>query len=118
MTTAAETELDRAALLFQALSDPTRLAALDLLRGGEKCVCELQDQLDVAQSRLSFHLKVLKDAGFVQDRKEGRWSYYTIDSEALDEAHDFVIAFLPRNMGSGRSQSFKAASRSKPACCR
>ncbi len=118
MTTAADTDLDRAVRLFHALSDETRLAALEMLRSGEKCVCELQDQLDVAQSRLSFHLKVLKDAGLVQDRKEGRWSYYTIDAEALDEAHDFVIAFLPRSFGSRQAQSFKPSSRARPACCR
>jgi ArsR family transcriptional regulator len=66
------------AQLFHALSDETRLAILERLRAGERCVCELQDALDAAQSRLSFHLKVLKDAGLVQDRKEGRWSYYTL----------------------------------------
>lgn len=72
--------------LFHALSDETRLAVLDMLRGGERCVCDLQAALDAAQSRLSFHLKVLKDAGLVTDRKEGRWSYYSIVPERLDEA--------------------------------
>jgi ArsR family transcriptional regulator, arsenate/arsenite/antimonite-responsive transcriptional repressor len=66
------------AQLFHALSDETRLAILERLRAGERCVCDLQGALDAAQSRLSFHLKVLKDAGLVRDRKEGRWSYYTL----------------------------------------
>ena len=70
----AITDLNRAAVLFHALSDPTRLALLDMLKDGERCVCELQDELDAAQSRLSFHLKVLREAGLVIDRKEGRWS--------------------------------------------
>jgi ArsR family transcriptional regulator len=118
MTTAAETDIERAAVLFHALSDPVRIAALDMLRGGERCVCELQDELDIAQSRLSFHLKVLKEAGLVHDRREGRWSYYTIDSAALDETHDFVIAFLPRNGISSYKQSPKPQARSRPACCR
>src|SRR4029078_13049922 len=94
--------LDRAVMLFHALSDATRLAALEMLRGGERCVCELQDNLDVAQSRLSFHLKVLKDSGLVEDRKEGRWSYYSIVPHALDEAHDLVVAFLPKGSSSVR----------------
>src|SRR5215211_6101452 len=100
MTAVAHTDLNRAVVLFHALSDSTRLAALEMLRGGEKCVCELQDQLDVAQSRLSFHLKVLKDAGLVEDRKEGRWSYYAIIPDALDEAHDLVVNFVPKSVGS------------------
>jgi ArsR family transcriptional regulator, arsenate/arsenite/antimonite-responsive transcriptional repressor len=72
--------------LFHALSDETRLAVLDMLRGGEQCVCDLQSALDAAQSRLSFHLKVLKDAGLVTDRKEGRWSYYQLNPDRLAEA--------------------------------
>jgi len=79
-----------AARLFHALSDETRVAAMQMLRGGEKCVCELQDELGAAQSRLSFHLKVLKDAGLVTDRREGRWSYYAIAPDALQVAHDVV----------------------------
>ena len=102
MSIAAAPDLDRAVALFHALSDTTRLAALDMLRDGERCVCELQDELDVAQSRLSFHLKVLKDAGLVEDRREGRWSYYTIVPGALEEAHDLVVQFLPTAASTGR----------------
>ncbi len=91
MTTAAP-DLAQAARLFHALSDETRLGVLEMLRGGERCVCELQDAMGAAQSRLSFHLKVLKDAGLVQDRKEGRWSYYSLLPETLGEAHDVVRA--------------------------
>jgi ArsR family transcriptional regulator, arsenate/arsenite/antimonite-responsive transcriptional repressor len=79
--TATALDRRRAALLFHALSDETRLAVIDLLRSGEQCVCELQDALDVAQSRLSFHLKVLKDAGLVGEAHD------TIRSLAPDESH-------------------------------
>src|SRR5258708_38070035 len=88
-------DLARAATLFHALSDATRLEILELLRGGEQCVCELQDALGAAQSRLSFHLRVLKDAGLVGDRKEGRWAYYRIEPGALAEVHDLAIALQP-----------------------
>ncbi|MBI2796511.1 MAG: winged helix-turn-helix transcriptional regulator [Gemmatimonadetes bacterium] len=86
MTTAAPYQLARAAALFHALSDETRLAALALLQDGERCVCELQEPLGARQSRLSFHLKVLKDAGLVRDRREGRWAYYSLDLDVLREA--------------------------------
>lgn len=71
--------------LFHALSDSTRLSILKRLRLGERCVCDLTDALDAAQSRLSFHLKVLKDADLVVDRREGRWMYYTLNPDTLEE---------------------------------
>jgi ArsR family transcriptional regulator len=102
MATSTAPDLAHAAALFHALSDETRLAVLDLLRDGERCVCELQDALDAAQSRLSFHLRVLKDAGLVIDRREGRWSHYRIAPGALDAVHDAVVALRPGAPGAGR----------------
>lgn len=61
-----------------------------MLRSGERCVCELMDALDAAQSRLSFHLRVLKDAELVTDRREGRWVYYTLNTEALQALEEFL----------------------------
>ncbi len=78
-------DLDRTARVFHALSDPTRLRLVDLLRGGERCVCELTDALDAGQSRLSFHLKILKDAGLVLDRRDGRWVYYRLHQDKIEE---------------------------------
>jgi ArsR family transcriptional regulator len=89
-------DLARAAVLFHALSDETRLGILEMLRGGERCVCDLQDELEAAQSRLSFHLRVLKEAGLVADRREGRWAYYRILPDALAEVHDLAVAMQPR----------------------
>ena len=77
--------LGRTARVFQALSDETRLRILQRLLKGERCVCELTDALDVAQSRLSFHLRTLKEAGLVADRRSGRWVYYRILPEAVAE---------------------------------
>ncbi|MDQ2890327.1 MAG: metalloregulator ArsR/SmtB family transcription factor [Gemmatimonadota bacterium] len=88
------TSSDRAKL-FHALSDDTRLAVIEMLRGGERCVCELQDSLDAAQSRLSFHLRVLKDAGLVEDRKVGRWSYYSMTASRLDDVVAYVDSMRP-----------------------
>ncbi len=64
---------------FHALSDPLRLKVVDLLRENELCVCDLCETLDVAQSKLSFHLKALKDANLVRSRQEGRWIYYSLN---------------------------------------
>src|SRR3954467_9992004 len=86
----APIDFGRAAVLFHALSDQTRLSILQRLRFGERCVCDLTDALEAAQSRLSFHLKVLKDAGLVTDRRDGRWMYYTLNQEALSEAAELV----------------------------
>ena len=97
----------RAVQLFHALSDETRLGIIEKLRNGEHCVCDLQDDLDAAQSRLSFHLRVLKEAGLVTDRKDGRWSYYSIVPGALTEVHDLAVAMQPSKLrvlarGNGR----------------
>jgi ArsR family transcriptional regulator, arsenate/arsenite/antimonite-responsive transcriptional repressor len=90
MATRTLLDTDRAARLFHALSDETRLSIMERLRRGERCVCELTDALDAAQSRLSFHLRVLKEAGLVADRREGRWMYYTVVPEALAEVADLA----------------------------
>lgn len=96
MSTAAETDIRSAVRLFHALSDETRLEIVQrLATEGERCVCDLQDALEAGQSRLSFHLKVLKDAGLVTDRKEGRWSYYTLSPDAFDEAIAIVKELKP-----------------------
>ncbi|MGQ0704145.1 MAG: ArsR/SmtB family transcription factor [Gemmatimonadales bacterium] len=76
-------EITRSARAFHALSDPIRLRLVDLLRGGERCVGELTEALDAGQSRLSFHLGVLKEVGLVLDRREGRWVYYRVNPEQI-----------------------------------
>lgn len=103
MTDLLLTDHALAALRFRALSDETRLEILSLLSGGERCVCELTDALDAAQSRLSFHLKVLKTAGLVSDRRDGRWSYYSLNREVLGSIAGFVseLGVEPAFGGSG-----------------
>jgi ArsR family transcriptional regulator len=87
------------ARVFHALSDETRLRIIGLLRHGERCVCDLVAALGLGQSRLSFHLKTLKDAGLVLDRPDGRWVYYRLDEEALASLGTVVDA-LPENADS------------------
>ena len=93
---------------FQALSDETRLKIVQLLSGGEQCVCDLQTSLGAAQSRLSYHLKTLKDAGLVVDRPDGRWVHYSLSQEALEELREVL----------GEKGLMKANKRSRTSCCR
>lgn len=90
VATTTARNLEKTAGLFHALSDETRLRLLERLREGEQCVCELTDAFKTGQSRLSFHLRVLKDAGLVTDRPEGRWIYYSLNRDALCELEDLV----------------------------
>ena len=100
MATQAPRRAEHLLGIFRALGDETRLRIIERLRGGEQCVCDLSDELGASQSRLSFHLRTLKDAGIVTDRKDGRWVYYTLSAEtfdlvarALDELRPEVHAF-------------------------
>jgi ArsR family transcriptional regulator len=87
---------DQARLLLRALADPHRLAVLEALAGGERCVCELTAELGLAQSKLSFHLRVLRQAGLLADRQEGRWVYYRLRPEALSALGDWLGALAGR----------------------
>jgi ArsR family transcriptional regulator, arsenate/arsenite/antimonite-responsive transcriptional repressor len=71
----------RAALL-STLGDPIRLRILDELAGGTLCVCELQSRVAVAPNLLSYHLRVLREAGLVDSARRGRWIDYRLSGEA------------------------------------
>lgn len=92
---ATTADLEQTSRLFQALSDPTRLRIVQCLAGGACCVCDLEDPVGAYQSRLSFHLKKLKEAGVVSDRRQGRWVYYTLRREALEKLRGFLGAIEP-----------------------
>jgi len=69
--------------IFKALSEETRLRVLKLLDHGELCVCDIVAALDMIQPKISFHLAVLKDAGLIKDRKQGKWVHYKIDDSDM-----------------------------------
>ena len=75
---------------LKALADPLRLQVLEVLGGGERCVCDLTAELGLAQSKLSFHLKVLKEAGLLADRQEGRWIYYRLQPDAIEQLQQWL----------------------------
>jgi ArsR family transcriptional regulator, arsenate/arsenite/antimonite-responsive transcriptional repressor len=72
-----------AALRFRALGDETRLRILEMLVAGERSVSDLQHEVDIGQSLMSHHLRILREAGIVADRREGKWVYYSIVEPAL-----------------------------------
>jgi ArsR family transcriptional regulator len=78
---------------FHALSDPLRISVLELLRQQELCVCDLCAALEVSQSKLSFHLKTLKEAGLVNFRQEGRWIYYSLNIPQFNVLEEYLAGF-------------------------
>ncbi len=68
------------AKVFKAFCDETRLKVLSLLQSGEKCACILLEKVNVEQSTLSYHMKILVDSGIITTRKEGKWTHYSINS--------------------------------------
>src|SRR3979411_1115287 len=95
MTTAIRPAAPIVARWFHALSDETRVQIVEMLSHKERCVCELEQVLNVAQSRLSFHLKVLKEAELIRDRREGRWMFYGLVRETLDQIATYTKSVKP-----------------------
>lgn len=78
------------AKVFKAFCDENRLQILELLQSGEKCACVLLDQLNIGQSTLSHHMKILVQSSIVSSRNEGKWTYYSISSEGAKKAMDLL----------------------------
>lgn len=85
------------AKVFKAFCDENRLRILELLRSGEKCACKLLEELNISQSTLSHHMKLLCDAGVVQGRKEGKWVHYSIDPQGSENAVELLKKQLEVN---------------------
>jgi len=83
-------EFEKSALVFKAFCDENRLMILKLLQTGEKCACVLLESLNIGQSTLSHHMKILCDAGVVISRKEGKWTHYSISGEGTQYAKELL----------------------------
>jgi len=89
--------------LLTALNDPTRRAALAIVwDGGEHCVCELMARLDASQSRMSRHMKVLREAGLVTDRRDAQWARFRLNPKLAAERRAVVAAVLAAERTSER----------------
>ena len=80
------------AKVFKALCDPKRLAILEQLHSGEKCACMLLEPMDLTQSGLSYHMKILCDSGLVVSRQEGKWTHYRLSVSGRDRAVQLLLA--------------------------
>lgn len=80
------------AKIFKAFCDEKRLAILELLQSGEKCACVLIDEMNVGQSGLSYHMKILCEAGVVEARQDGKWTHYKISKDGSA----FALALLEK----------------------
>ncbi len=78
---------------FKALSDPLRIQIIELLRHQEVCVCDLGDRLQVGQSKISFHLKVLKEAELLRARQQGKWTYYSLNLPQFAQLEQYLSEF-------------------------
>ena len=86
------TDYQENAKVFKALCDPKRLAILEQLRSGEKCACVLLEDLEISQSTLSYHMKILCDSGVVVGHPEGKWMHYAISEEGAQRARERLQA--------------------------
>ena len=78
------------ALICKALSDSNRLEIVQMLSEGEKCGCRLLERFEITQPTLSHHMKILVESGMVNDRKEGKWHYYSLNAETFNAFKDYI----------------------------
>lgn len=90
-------DLVKTAKIFKAFSVAIRLEILDLLKNGEECACDLLEELDLTQSGLSYHMKILIESGIVTAREEGKWVYYTISEQGRQKIIEMFIEATTRN---------------------
>lgn len=84
------TVYEERAKVFKALCDERRQRILELLHNGEKCACVLIDEMDMPQSSLSYHMKILCDSGIVISREEGKWTHYQISKQGSEKAIELL----------------------------
>ena len=85
------------ALLFKAFSDDNRLKILEILKGGEVCACDILEKLNIVQSTLSHHMKILYDVKIVNARKDGKWTYYSFNEDTFHHVQNILIYYLSKD---------------------
>lgn len=85
-----ETIHEKNARVFKAMCDEKRLEIIERLRSGEKCACVLIEQMNIGQSGLSYHMKILCDSGIVESRQEGKWTHYKLSESGRNYAVELL----------------------------
>ncbi|MEG1859171.1 MAG: metalloregulator ArsR/SmtB family transcription factor [Christensenellaceae bacterium] len=91
------------AKVFKAFCDQNRLRIIEFLTSGEKCACVLLEKVQIGQSTLSHHMKILVDSGIVCARKEGKWTHYSIRNEGVQTAQDLLKQITQKNIDTQKS---------------
>jgi ArsR family transcriptional regulator len=90
--------------VLKLMSEPNRLKIFALLAGGERCVCEIEESVKLPQNLVSHHLGVLRDAGYIRARRDGRWVYYSVNKETLAQVYPTLCRlFNPECVNDARS---------------
>ena len=83
--------------LFKALADANRLMIVDMLSCGELCACKILEKFNITQPTLSHHMKILCDCGLVTGRKQGTWTYYSLDEKVVQKFKNFLSCLTSEN---------------------
>ena len=85
-----EIKFENHARVFKALCDPNRLVIIEMLQSGEKCACKILEDLNIVQSTLSHHMKILCESGFVDSRRDGKWMHYSLNKQGFETAKNLL----------------------------
>ena len=106
---------EQAALVCKALGDANRMQIIQSLTGGELCACELLEQFSITQPTLSHHMKILCDSGLVASRRDGKWTYYSLNCAMFKEFKLFVGSITCKK--SAASSTASCSKQSEKSCC-
>ncbi|BCX03793.1 MAG: hypothetical protein KatS3mg053_1731 [Candidatus Roseilinea sp.] len=93
----APVELDQVHPLIRLLGEPNRLRIFALLTRGERCVCDIEAAMTMPQNLVSHHLRVLREAGLIEVRREGRWAYYRVNKTYLAQIYPILCSLFDPN---------------------
>lgn len=84
--------------IFKAMGDPVRLEMINLLLGKEMCVCDILAAFNLSQPNVSHHLKILKHVGLVNDKREGKWVYYSLNAEVIGLVQEILQEYADKSV--------------------
>jgi len=88
---------EKNAKVFKAFCDPNRLMIIEMLQSGEKCACKILEDLNIVQSTLSHHMKILCESGLVGSHHAGKWTHYSLNKEGCEKAKNLLTEITTLN---------------------
>lgn len=111
-----ENKYTAGARVFKALCDENRIAILEQLKAGERCACVLLKNVDIGQSTLSHHMKILCESGLVRGRQEGKWTRYSLSPEGCERAKRLLEEFTAASAGAVAGAALASAGEEALLC--